>query len=82
MKKMFRKKMFKAITDMFQTVIEEDFNPDIVQISLADSYESGLVKGIAIGAGVSILASATVFAVSKICKRKEKRDEICSDNER
>jgi len=75
MKKIFRKKMFKAISDAFQTVIEEDFNPDIVQISLADSYEYGLVKGIAIGSGVSILASVTVFAVYKVCKRKEKKDE-------
>lgn len=67
--KMLNKIAAKSTDVIFESIIEEDFNPDLVNLGLLDSYISGLYKGLAVGSGV--VSIAAVIAIVAM-KRKEK----------
>lgn len=67
--KILNKIAAKSTDVIFESIIEEDFNPDLVNLGLLDSYISGLYKGLAVGAGVVSIAAVIAIVVMK---RKEK----------
>lgn len=64
----------KSTDVIFESIIEEDFNPDLVNLGLLDSYISGLYKGLAVGAGTVSIAAVIAIAIV-VMKNKEKKDE-------
>ena len=70
----FRKNVsFKKVSPMFKGCIDNDFNPDMVNIYLADSFESGFVAGstICIGAGLLIASGYGVYKLIKHFNKEE-----------
>lgn len=77
--KFFNKWVFKTISDEFQDTIDDDFNPDMVQLALADAYEKG-VKHSAIVTAVGVGAVAVGKAVLEyINRKKELRKNVVMD---
>ena len=70
--KMLNKIASKSTDVIFECIAEEDFNPDLVNLGLLDSYISGLYKGLALGAGT---VSITAVIAIVIMKRREKKSE-------
>lgn len=64
--KMLNKIAAKSTDVIFESIIEEDFNPDLVNLGLLDSYISGLYKGLAVGAGVVSIAAVIAIVVMKM----------------
>lgn len=64
--KMLNKIAAKSTDVIFESIIEEDFNPDLVNLGLLDSYISGLYKGLAVGAGVVSIAAVIAIVAMKM----------------
>lgn len=66
--KMYNKWCFNATESEFDDTIEADFNPDIIQLALAESCNKGVKRGAAITAG----AFGVIFIGSKVIKLVKK----------
>ena len=64
----------KSVSEAFDYIIQDDFNPDMIHLGLLDTYEDGLTKGLVIGTGVTCIICAVVISAILIKKRKEKKD--------
>lgn len=70
--KKYRTWCFDATEPEFQDTIDSDFNPDIIQLALADACDNGMKRGAAITAG----AFGVIFIGSKVVKLVKKYRSI------
>lgn len=66
--KMYNKWCFDTTEPEFDDTIEADFNPDVIQLALADACDKGVKRGAAITAG----AFGVIFIGSKVLKLVKK----------
>lgn len=52
----------KCVDNSFQYIINDDFNPDMIQCGLLDCYDSGFRTGVAVGSIVVIGFTSLIFA--------------------
>ena len=52
--------MNKPISEVFDLLIDQDFNPDFIKLGLIDSYDIGKNVGLKMGIGISILAGTAL----------------------
>ena len=43
----------RKLVDIFDCLIEQEFNPDLVKLGLMDSFDRGFFKGIVVGIGIA-----------------------------
>lgn len=70
--KKYRTWCFDVTEPEFQDTIDSDFNPDIIQLALADACDNGMKLGAAITAG----AFGVIFIGSKVIKLVKKYHSI------
>ena len=70
--KKYRTWCFDTTEPEFQDTIDSDFNPDIIQLALADACDNGMKRGAAITAG----AFGVIFIGSKVVKLVKKYRSI------
>lgn len=70
--KMYNKWCFDTTEPEFQDTIDSDFNPDMIQLALAESCNKGVKRGAAITAG----AFGVIFIGSKVIKLVKKYRSI------
>ncbi len=70
--KKYRTWCFDVTEPEFQDTIDSDFNPDIIQLALADACDNGMKRGAAITAG----ALGVIFVGSKVVKLVKKYRSI------
>ena len=70
--KKYRTWCFDTSEPEFQDTIDSDFNPDIIQLALADACDKGVKRGAAITAG----AFGVIFIGSKVIKLVKKYHSI------
>lgn len=68
----YRTWCFDVTEPEFQDTIDSDFNPDIIQLALADACDNGMKRGAAITAG----AFGVIFIGSKVIKPVKKYHSI------
>lgn len=59
------------ISDSYDYVIEEDFNPDLVELFGLDSYKTGFVDGVII----SGILTGSVYLVYRLIKKFRKKED-------
>lgn len=64
----------KAVNEIFNYIIEDDFNPDAVNLGLLDAYENGLMKGLVIGTSIASIVGISV-GISVYVKMKGEINE-------
>lgn len=59
----------KIVSEIFDDIIEVDFNPDIVQLGLLDAYDEGHRNGLLAGVFGTLIIGGILYFVKK---QKEK----------
>lgn len=64
--------MNKYEQELFGYCIEDDFNPDGVQVAIMDAYDKGFEHGFLIGYVCAFAGIALGLYVCKLCKKRKK----------
>lgn len=66
----------KTVYEIFDDIIEVDFNPDIVQVGLLDSYDEGHMNGMIAGGAIgTIITIGCVVLINLVKKNKKQKKE-------
>ncbi len=64
----------KIVSEIFDDIIEVDFNPDIVQVGLLDAYDEGHRNGLLTGVCGTLIIGGILYFVKKQKEKKNERD--------